>query len=74
METTYYLFGDSAVNSYLKDSKKGFLKKAESGEISFSIFAFEEGVTKSIDLMTSLDGWNSFVVIDNKTYNKLLEI
>lgn len=71
METTYYLFGKDAVMEYDENGIDGVISESENNNISFSLFCFVEGKTRSAELAEAMQGWDDYAIITEEEYNQL---
>jgi hypothetical protein len=68
----YYLFGGSAVNSYLNEGLDGVKKGFKNGAM-FEIYHYDEGQKDPNDLLKAFIGWSDWYEIQEDEYDNLLE-
>lgn len=74
-EPTYVLFGTDAVNLFENEGMKGFKKeyKKNNEYLSFSVEEISSKATPA-EILSLADGWNSYLILSKKEYEKLLKL
>lgn len=71
MDITYYIFGEDAVREINEGGLEQLLQNIEEYVISYGLFAFEEGKTRSVDFAEAMQGWNDYAIISKEEHDQL---
>lgn len=74
METeSYFLFGESIVNSYYDDDFENVLEQAKI-DGDFTVFKWDDRYSEPEDILDEYDGWGAYAKITKAEYDALIKL